>query len=115
MKVVIEFHRVRAGDDALATVGSVGCDVADAEAAIALSASLLMSLAMPQEPDIVTISDDRGNQFYRADVGFGNGDGADEYAIQVGVWENEGGAVAPSSGPARFRGVDSQHQRGIRP
>lgn len=102
MKVVIEFHRVRADDDALAKIGRVSCDVIDAEAAIGLAASLAISLAMPQEPDIVTISDDQGNAFYRAKVGFGHDARADHEAFEIGVWENEGGAVAPHSYQGRL-------------
>ena len=112
MKVVIEFHRVRAYDDALAKIGRVSCDVIDAEAAIGLAASLAISLAMPQEPDIVTISDDRRNEFYRANVGFDRGVRADDDAIAIGVWENEGGAVAYTSvaRPAWLRSADSHSQ-----
>lgn len=109
MKVVIEFHRVRPDDGARAKIGRVGSDVTSTEAAIELAASLLISLAMPQEPDIVTISDDQGNAFYRAKVGFAR---ADHDAIEISVWENEGGAVTDTSipGSAWLRSVDSHSQ-----
>lgn len=101
MKVVIEFYRVRAVDDARAKVGHVGREVISTEAAIELAASLPYSLAMPQEPDIVTISDDQGNAFYCAAVGSGHAAGMDYDAREISVWENEGGAVGRSSLPDR--------------
>jgi hypothetical protein len=99
MKVVIEFYRVRAVDDARAKVGHVSRDVISTEAAIEMAASLRCSLAMPQEPDIVTISDDQGNAFYRAAVGSGHVAGMEYDAREISIWENEGGAVACSSLP----------------
>lgn len=103
MKVVIEFHRVRASDGACATVGRVRCDVIGTEAAIELAASLLCSLAMPQEPDTVAISDDQGNAFYRAAVGSGHVTRMYRDALEISVWENEGGrrrGAAQSRRPA---------------
>lgn len=94
MKVVVEFRRVRARDGAHATVGRVTCDVIGAEAAIELAGSLLCSLAMPQAPDVLTISDDQGNAFYSATVGSGHGARMDHDALGISVWENEGGAAA---------------------
>lgn len=99
MKVVIEFYRVRALDNARAKLGQVSRDVIGTQAAIELAASLLRSLAMPQEPDIVTISDDQGNAFYCAAVGFGHVARMDHDARATSIWENEGGAVARSSFP----------------
>lgn len=87
-------YRVRAVDNARAKVGHVSRDVTSTEAAIELAASLLCSLAMPQEPDIVTISDDQGNAFYCAAVGSGHVGGVDYDAREISIWENEGGAVA---------------------
>lgn len=61
--VFIEFYRVRAGDTAHARVGRVSRTAADADDAIRLARSLLLSLDMPQEPDFVPILDDHENCF----------------------------------------------------
>ncbi|WP_157019393.1 hypothetical protein [Mesorhizobium xinjiangense] len=105
MKVVIEFHRIRASDGARAKVGRLKCDVIGTEAAIELAESLLSSLAMPQEPDAVTISDNQGNAFYRAAVRSGHVPERDRDALEISVWENEGGAVA-----ARHTAVGQQRR-----
>ena len=99
MKVVIEFYIVRAVDDARAKVDHVSHDVISTEAAIDLAASLPCSPAMPQEPDIVTISDDQGNAFYCVAVGSGGFAGIHHDVFEVSIWENEGGAVARSFSP----------------
>ncbi|MCT7375550.1 hypothetical protein [Chelativorans salis] len=103
MKVVIEFNRIRASDGAHATVGRVTRDVIGAEAAVELAASLLCSLAMPQEPDVVRILDDRGNPFYCAAVGSDHDTRADDDAPEISLWENEGGAVASRHVQSRAR------------
>lgn len=96
MKVVIEFYRVRADDDARAKIGHVSRDAISPEAAIEVAVSLRCSLAMPQEPDIITISDDQGTVFYCAAVVDGHVVRMDCDAREIGIWENEGGAVARS-------------------
>ena len=68
MKVVIEFCRVRELDNAHAVLGRVACDAIDAAAAIDMARSLFRTLDMPQDPDIVSISDDQGRQLYWAVV-----------------------------------------------
>ncbi|MEP9400109.1 hypothetical protein [Mesorhizobium sp. KR2-14] len=68
MKVVIEFSRVRELDNAHAVLGRVACDAIDTDAAIGMARSLFRTLDMPQDPDIVSISDDQGRQLYCAVV-----------------------------------------------
>ncbi|WP_153020293.1 hypothetical protein [Paramesorhizobium deserti] len=92
MKVIIEFYRVRAVDTAHARVGRVSRSVADADDAIRLARSLLLSLDMPQEPDFIAILDDQENAFYCASAIPGHEFGSTQTA-EVSVWENEGGAV----------------------
>ena len=95
MRVVIEFHRVRAVDGARAKIGSVTREVVGTQAAIELAASLGSLLSMPQSPDIVTIADERGNTFFCSAVG---GDRARrEDTFGIGAWENEGGAIVESA------------------
>jgi hypothetical protein len=64
MKVFIEFYRTRDQDDAHAVVGRVAREVADAEAAIRLARSLVLTLAMPQVPDQVRICDESGSEIF---------------------------------------------------
>jgi hypothetical protein len=71
MKAVIEFCRVREGDGARAVLGRVTCDVIDAGAAIGMARSLFNTLDMPQAPDIVSVFDDQGREFYSAMTGAG--------------------------------------------
>ena len=92
MKVIIEFYKVRARDTAHARVGRVSRSVADADDAIKLARSLLLSLDMPQEPDFVAILDDHENAFYRAPAIPGREFGSTQ-AVEISAWENEGGAV----------------------
>lgn len=66
MKVLIEFCRVREQDGARAVLGRVTCDVIGSEAAIGMARSLVRTLDMPQEPDIVSVFDDRGNELFCA-------------------------------------------------
>lgn len=64
MKVLIEFYRVREGDDAHAVVGRVTCDAIGSDAAIGMARSLLRTLDMPQEPDRFRVFDDSGNELF---------------------------------------------------
>ena len=93
MKVIIEFYRVRADDTARARVGRVSRSVADADDAIKLARSLLLSLDMPQKPDLIAILDDQENAFYCASAISGREFGSTQNA-EISAWENEGGAVA---------------------
>ncbi|MEP9374275.1 hypothetical protein [Mesorhizobium sp. KR1-2] len=68
MKVVIEFYRLRELDNAHALLGRVTCDVLDTDAAIGMARSLLRTLDMPQDPDIVSINHDLGCKLYCATV-----------------------------------------------
>lgn len=92
MKVIIEFYRVRADDTARARVGRVSRSVADADDAIKLARSLLLSLDMPQKPDLIAILDDQENAFYCASAISGREFGSTQNA-EISAWENEGGAV----------------------
>jgi len=45
-------------------LGRVACDAIDSNAAIGMAKSLFHSFAMPQQPDIVRVSDDQGNELF---------------------------------------------------
>lgn len=60
MKLVVEFYRTRAEDDAHATVARETIDATDAEAAIGIARQMLASLPMPQRPDMLAILTARG-------------------------------------------------------
>lgn len=64
MKFVIEFYRIREADDAHALVGRETADAADLDDAIEIARQLWQTLAMPQRPDAVTVSDREGNMLY---------------------------------------------------
>ncbi|MGE0718449.1 MAG: hypothetical protein AB7P02_23585 [Alphaproteobacteria bacterium] len=64
MKIVIEFYRIRAVDDAHAVVGREIAIATDLEDAIVIARRLSETLDMPQRPDAVTISDSEGNALY---------------------------------------------------
>ncbi|MGT2468111.1 hypothetical protein ACVOMV_30045 [Mesorhizobium atlanticum] len=64
MKVVIEFYRTRAADDAHAVVGRETVDAADLDAAIEIARLLARTLNMPQWPDAVAIADAEGATIY---------------------------------------------------
>ncbi|MBZ9851443.1 hypothetical protein LB565_25985 [Mesorhizobium sp. CA14] len=64
MKVVIEFYRVRAADDAHAVVGRETVEAVDLEAAIEIARLLARTLNMPQWPDAVAIADADGATIY---------------------------------------------------
>jgi hypothetical protein len=55
MKVVIEFYRTRATDDAHAVVGREVREAHDLADAIEIGARLSRTLDMPQRPDAMTI------------------------------------------------------------
>lgn len=65
MKILIEFYRTRAVDDAHATVERIACDALDFAAAIGLARSLFRTLDMPQSPDAFRICDGEGNELFR--------------------------------------------------
>ena len=64
MQVVIEFYRTREIDGAHAVVGRETAQVADLEDAMALALRLSFSLAMPQLPDAMAITDAAGVPLY---------------------------------------------------
>jgi hypothetical protein len=64
MKIVIEFYRTRDADDAHAIVGRETAEAADVESAIELARQLARSLAMPQRPDAMTITNADGATLY---------------------------------------------------
>jgi hypothetical protein len=64
MKVVIEFYRIRAADDAHAVVGRETADANDLYHAIRISKRLCRTLNMPQRPDVVSIADSEGITLY---------------------------------------------------
>lgn len=64
MKVVIEFYRTRAADDAHALIGRETALAADLDEAIAIARLLARTLNMPQWPDAVTISEADGASIY---------------------------------------------------
>lgn len=71
MEVQIEFYRTRDRDKAHAVLGRVTKDATDLEEAIEIAQSLSRSLAMPQRPDAVTISDATGKKLYSCEFGDG--------------------------------------------
>jgi hypothetical protein len=60
MKIVIEFYRTRAADDAHAVLGRETAEAADLHGAIEIARLLAKTLNMPQRPDAVTIADANG-------------------------------------------------------
>jgi hypothetical protein len=69
VKIVIEFYRTRAQDDAHAVVGRETCEASNLDEAIAVAQSLSATLNMPQFPDCVSISDAEGNRLYSGQLG----------------------------------------------
>jgi len=65
MNVVIEFYRIRAGDDAHAVIGKETADARDIGDAIEIARQLSQTLPMPQRPDAMYISDSEGNELFR--------------------------------------------------
>jgi hypothetical protein len=64
MKVVIEFYRTRAADDAHAVLGRETAEAADLHDAIEIARLLAETLNMPQRPDAMTIADANGATLY---------------------------------------------------
>ena len=64
MKIMIEFYRTRAKDDAHATVGRAMSDAIDRKDAIEVARSLSVTLGMPQRPDGMIITDITGQKLY---------------------------------------------------
>lgn len=64
MKIVIEFFRVRAVDDAHAVVGRETALAIGLDDAIGIARLLARTLDMPQWPDVVTIADADGAMLY---------------------------------------------------
>lgn len=64
MKIVIEFYRTRAADDAHAVVGRETREAVDLDDAIVVAVLLAQTLDMPQRPDAVTITDTDGLTLY---------------------------------------------------
>ena len=64
MKIVIEFYRTRAADDAHAVIGRETAQAAGLDDAIEIARLLAGTLNMPQWPDAVTISDADGATIY---------------------------------------------------
>lgn len=73
MKILIEFYRTRAADDAHAVVGRESAEVAEFADAIGLARRLWRTLEMPQEPDAMSITDSQGRVLYSGAIeGAGN-------------------------------------------
>ncbi|MFP1633777.1 hypothetical protein ACLB6G_18760 [Zhengella sp. ZM62] len=68
MRVLVDFYRTRAADDAHAVVGRETVDVADIDGAIEAARNLLRTLDMPQQPDAVTITDESGRTLYSGEL-----------------------------------------------
>ena len=64
MKIVIAFYRTRTNDDAHAVVGRESAEVAGLADAIGLARRLSRTLAMPQAPDAMSITDSHGRVLY---------------------------------------------------
>ncbi|WP_376774898.1 hypothetical protein [Mesorhizobium silamurunense] len=64
MKIVIEFYRTRAVDDAHAVVGRETALAAGLDDAIEIARLLARTLNMPQWPDAVAIADADGAMIY---------------------------------------------------
>jgi hypothetical protein len=69
VKVVIEFYRTRIQDDAQAVVGREMREAVDLKEAIDIGRALSMTLAMPQLPDCMSITDADGNRLYSGQLG----------------------------------------------
>jgi hypothetical protein len=69
MKIVIEFYRIRAADDAHAIVGRETAEAADLDDAIEIARRLARTLDMPQRPDAMTINDANDTMLYSGVLG----------------------------------------------
>jgi hypothetical protein len=68
MQVVIAFYRIRAADGAHAIVGRESADCSNLGEAIALGRRLALTLAMPQRPDAMSLSDPEGVTLYSCEL-----------------------------------------------
>jgi hypothetical protein len=68
MQVVIEFYRTREADDAHALIGREIADAADLADAVKIAHRLGLTLAMPQRPDALSVSDMEGNTLYSGPI-----------------------------------------------
>lgn len=64
MKIIVEFYRTREADDMHAVIGRETAEAADLDNAIDIARRLSQSLAMPQSPDGMTITDAKGAILY---------------------------------------------------
>ncbi|TPK62435.1 hypothetical protein FJ930_26800 [Mesorhizobium sp. B2-4-15] len=64
MKIVVEFYRTRAADDAHALIGREAAEAADLDDAIEIARRLAQTLNMPQRPDAMMIADAKGAKLY---------------------------------------------------
>ena len=64
MRILIEFYRTRAADDAHALIGRETVEAADLDDAIEIARLLARTLNMPQRPDAMTIADTNGAALY---------------------------------------------------
>jgi hypothetical protein len=69
VKIVIEFYRTRIRDDAQAVVGREMREAFDLKEAIDIGHALSVTLAMPQLPDCMSITDAEGNRLYSGQLG----------------------------------------------
>jgi hypothetical protein len=69
VKIVIEFYRTRIQDDAQAVVGRETREAFDLDEAIDIGHALSITLAMPQLPDCMSITDAEGNRLYSGQLG----------------------------------------------
>ncbi len=64
MRILIEFYRTRAADDAHAVLGRETEEAVDVDDAVAIARQLSHILVMPQRPDAMTITDANGTMLY---------------------------------------------------
>ncbi|WP_363802309.1 hypothetical protein [Mesorhizobium sp.] len=103
MKIVVEFYRTRAQDDARAVVAREVREAADLDEAICIARALSLTLDMPQLPDAMSIADICGNRLYSVQLGAndnpkkdaamnGYADGLEVESTAAVFCENEGEA-----------------------
>lgn len=106
MKIVIEFYRTRKTDDMHAILGRETAVAADLDSALGIARRLSQSLAMPQRPDGMTITDAKGVTLHSgapdaevmtkstaAIMSLRNESEQRRNLLGIEVWDNEGGAV----------------------
>ena len=64
MKFIVEFFRVREGDNAHAIVGREVFFASDIEGAVTVARQMHVNLDMPQRPDGMALSDGSGRGLY---------------------------------------------------